>query len=147
MLCLDAASKAHLGLTISRRMPGRSEQQIQAYRPSLQLRRPRGARRPGPLSEGLTECMSIAHLLETRLPVLAPPMAGGPSSVALGAAVSSAGGFAFLAGGYERPDAPLAMAAGEPGTESGRTKHERPAFDLQAQRHEEGGSRRRDRRP
>jgi NAD(P)H-dependent flavin oxidoreductase YrpB (nitropropane dioxygenase family) len=32
-------------------------------------------------------------------------MAGGPSSVALGAAVSSAGGFAFLAGGYKRPDA------------------------------------------
>jgi hypothetical protein len=71
----------------------------------------RGAGRPGPLSEGLTERMSIAHLLETRLPVLAAPMAGGPSSVALGAAVSSAGGFAFLAGGYKRPDALAAEIA------------------------------------
>ena len=71
----------------------------------------RGARRPDPLSEGLTERMSIAHLLETRLPVLAAPMAGGPSSVALGAAVSSAGGFAFLAGGYKRPDALAAEIA------------------------------------
>jgi nitronate monooxygenase len=71
----------------------------------------RGAGRPGPLSEGLTERMSIARLLETRLPVLAAPMAGGPSSVALGAAVSSAGGFAFLAGGYKRPDALAAEIA------------------------------------
>ena len=55
--------------------------------------------------------MSIAHLLETRLPVQAAPMAGGPSSVALGAAVSSAGGFAFLAGGYKRPDALAAEIA------------------------------------
>jgi len=38
-------------------------------------------------------------------------MAGGPSSVALGAAVSSAGGFAFLAGGYKRPDALAAEIA------------------------------------
>lgn len=71
----------------------------------------RGARRPGPLSEGLTERMSISQLLESRLPVLAAPMAGGPSSVALGAAVSSAGGFAFLAGGYKRPEALAAEIA------------------------------------
>jgi nitronate monooxygenase len=34
------------------------------------------------------------------LPVLAAPMAGGPSTTALVAAVSGAGGFAFVAGGY-----------------------------------------------
>ena len=73
--------------------------------------RGRDAGRPGPLSKGLTERMIITHLLATRLPVLAAPRAGGPSSVALGAAVSSAGGFAFLAGGYKRPDALAAEIA------------------------------------
>lgn len=34
-------------------------------------------------------------------PVIAAPMAGGPSTVDLVAAVSAAGGFAFVAGGYE----------------------------------------------
>jgi len=44
-------------------------------------------------------------LLDTDLPVAAAPMAGGPSSPALAAAVTDAGGFAFWPGGYLSPDA------------------------------------------
>ncbi len=40
-------------------------------------------------------------LLGSRLPIVAAPMAGGPSTVALARAVASAGGFPFLAGGYK----------------------------------------------
>lgn len=40
-------------------------------------------------------------LLESQLPIVAAPMAGGPSTVALAQAVASAGGFPFLAGGYK----------------------------------------------
>lgn len=43
--------------------------------------------------------------LESRLPIVAAPMAGGPSTVELARAVSSAGAFPFLAGGYKAPDA------------------------------------------
>lgn len=43
-------------------------------------------------------------LLNSRLPIAAAPMAGGPSTVALAAAVADAGGFPFLAGGYQTPD-------------------------------------------
>lgn len=43
-------------------------------------------------------------LLNSRLPIAAAPMAGGPSTVALAAAVAGAGGFPFLAGGYQSPD-------------------------------------------
>ncbi|MFJ7749334.1 nitronate monooxygenase [Arthrobacter sp. NPDC097144] len=39
------------------------------------------------------------------LPVLGAPMAGGPSTPELAAAVSNAGGLGFLAGGYKSPDA------------------------------------------
>ncbi len=39
-------------------------------------------------------------LLSDRLPILAAPMAGGPSTPALAAAVSDAGGLGFLAAGY-----------------------------------------------
>lgn len=39
-------------------------------------------------------------LLETDLPIVAAPMAGGPSTVALASAVTDAGGFAFVPGGY-----------------------------------------------
>jgi len=70
-------------------------------------------------------------------------MAGGPSSVALGGAVSSAGGFAFLAGGYNRPDA-LAVetaAAGQLGAQfginlfaPGSFEPDREAFAAYAQR-------------
>lgn len=38
-------------------------------------------------------------------PVVASPMAGGPSTPALAAAVSAAGGLGFLAAGYKTPDA------------------------------------------
>src|SRR4051794_41305592 len=38
------------------------------------------------------------------LPVVAAPMGGGPSSPALVAAVSEAGGLGSLAGGYSSPD-------------------------------------------
>lgn len=44
-------------------------------------------------------------LLDSRLPVVAAPMAGGPSTVALARAVASAGAFPFLAGGYKSADA------------------------------------------
>lgn len=39
-------------------------------------------------------------LLDTDLPFVAAPMAGGPSTVALASAVTDAGGFAFLPAGY-----------------------------------------------
>ncbi|MGO1389636.1 MULTISPECIES: NAD(P)H-dependent flavin oxidoreductase [Brachybacterium] len=44
-------------------------------------------------------------LLRSRLPLVAAPMAGGPSTVALARAVSSAGAFPFLAGGNTTADA------------------------------------------
>lgn len=46
-----------------------------------------------------------APLLDSRSPIVAAPMAGGPSTVALARAVASAGGFPFLAGGYKTPEA------------------------------------------
>lgn len=46
-----------------------------------------------------------------REPVVLAPMAGGPSSPALAAAVSDAGGLAFLAGGYLAPEALRAQIA------------------------------------
>jgi nitronate monooxygenase len=44
-------------------------------------------------------------LSSLRIPVIAAPMAGGPSTPELVAAVASAGGFGFLAAGYLAPDA------------------------------------------
>lgn len=44
-------------------------------------------------------------LPDTPLPIAAAPMAGGPSTVALAAAVARAGGFPFLAGGYKTVEA------------------------------------------
>jgi nitronate monooxygenase len=41
----------------------------------------------------------------SRLPIVQAPMAGGPSTVELCAAVSAAGGFGYLAAGYLTPDA------------------------------------------
>jgi len=38
-------------------------------------------------------------------PIVLAPLAGGPSTPALAAAVSDAGGFGFLAAGYRSPDA------------------------------------------
>jgi nitronate monooxygenase len=49
--------------------------------------------------------MTTGPLLDSRLPIVAAPMAGGPSSVALGAGVVSAGAFPFLAAGYKTPEA------------------------------------------
>lgn len=43
--------------------------------------------------------------LGLRLPIVQAPMAGGPSTVALAAAVSEAGGLGFLAAGYRQPSA------------------------------------------
>jgi nitronate monooxygenase len=43
--------------------------------------------------------------MPVRLPIIGAPMAGGPSTPALAAAVSSAGGVGFLAGGYLDPEA------------------------------------------
>lgn len=58
-------------------------------------------------------------MLGTDLPIVAAPMAGGPSTVALASAVTDAGGFAFLPAGYLSPDAFAALlgdarAAGRP---------------------------------
>jgi nitronate monooxygenase len=44
-------------------------------------------------------------LLASTLPIVAAPMAGGPSNARLAAAVTQAGGFPFLAGGYKTPEA------------------------------------------
>ncbi|MFZ3414995.1 nitronate monooxygenase [Arthrobacter sp. 3Tela_A] len=46
-----------------------------------------------------------APMLPSRLPIAAAPMAGGPTTTALAAAVAEAGGFPFLAGGYKTPEA------------------------------------------
>ena len=49
----------------------------------------------------------IAHVIVDRLdvPIVLAPLAGGPATPRLAAAVSSAGGLGFLAGGYLSPDA------------------------------------------
>ena len=44
-------------------------------------------------------------LRDLTLPVIGAPMAGGPSTPALAAAVSDVGGLGFLAAGYKTPDA------------------------------------------
>lgn len=44
-------------------------------------------------------------LLPTPLPIIAAPMAGGPSTIALARAVADAGGFPFLPAGYKTPGA------------------------------------------
>ncbi|GAA1736092.1 nitronate monooxygenase [Isoptericola hypogeus] len=44
-------------------------------------------------------------LLGSPLPVVAAPMAGGPTTLELASAVTEAGGFAILPGGYRTPDA------------------------------------------
>ncbi len=45
------------------------------------------------------------RVLPNRMPIIAAPMAGGPSTPALAAAVSNAGGLGFLAAGYLTPAA------------------------------------------
>lgn len=52
-----------------------------------------------------------AGLLGTTLPLVAAPMAGGPSTVRLATAVAGAGAFPFLAGAYQAPDALAADVA------------------------------------
>lgn len=47
----------------------------------------------------------MTRFLDSRLPIVAAPMAGGPTTVALARAVASAGGFPFLAGGYKSREA------------------------------------------
>src|SRR5690348_4851940 len=44
-------------------------------------------------------------LKSLKLPIIQAPMAGGPSTPALGAAVAAAGGMGFLAAGYKTADA------------------------------------------
>lgn len=50
-------------------------------------------------------------MLGTDLPIVAAPMAGGPSTLALATAVTDAGGFAFLPAGYLSADAFAAVLA------------------------------------
>ena len=52
-----------------------------------------------------------SFLLGTALPLVAAPMAGGPTTVRLATAVAGAGAFPFLAGAYRAPDALAADAA------------------------------------
>ncbi|MET0862417.1 MAG: nitronate monooxygenase [Microbacterium sp.] len=47
----------------------------------------------------------LTSLLDAPLPLVAAPMAGGPSTVALARAVAAAGAFPFLAGGYKTTEA------------------------------------------
>ncbi|WP_150460121.1 nitronate monooxygenase [Nesterenkonia ebinurensis] len=49
--------------------------------------------------------MASQTLLRSKLPLVAAPMAGGPTSLALVETVSEAGAFPFLAGGYKTPEA------------------------------------------
>jgi NAD(P)H-dependent flavin oxidoreductase YrpB (nitropropane dioxygenase family) len=66
------------------------------------------------MSEATSEAMSpdgrgrsdtpLARLLGVRLPIIQAPMAGGPSTPRLAAAVSEAGGFGSVAGAMLRPD-------------------------------------------
>lgn len=48
-----------------------------------------------------------ARVIDLDVPVVQAPMAGGPSTPALAAAVSNAGGLGFLAAGYKTPEAVL----------------------------------------
>lgn len=50
----------------------------------------------------------VLDLRELSLPVIGAPMAGGPSTPALAAAVSDAGGLGFVAAGYKSPEAAAA---------------------------------------
>ena len=61
--------------------------------------------RTGLRGRGLCHC---AQVIDLDLPVVQAPMAGGPSTPALAAAVSNAGGLGFLAAGYKTPEAVLA---------------------------------------
>lgn len=47
----------------------------------------------------------VTILIPTPRPIVAAPMAGGPTTVALALAVAEAGGFPFLAGGYKTAEA------------------------------------------
>ena len=47
----------------------------------------------------------MRRLVDTELPIIAAPMAGGPSTPALVNAITAAGGFAFLAAGYRTSEA------------------------------------------
>ena len=53
----------------------------------------------------------LLELLSSDLPVLAAPMAGGPTTPALVVAAAEAGSAGFLAGGYKSPDALAAEVA------------------------------------
>ncbi|WP_345752507.1 NAD(P)H-dependent flavin oxidoreductase [Microbacterium rhizophilus] len=53
----------------------------------------------------------MTKILASRLPLVAAPMAGGPTTVALASAVAAAGAFPFLAGGYKTPAALAAEIA------------------------------------
>lgn len=46
----------------------------------------------------------MSFYLSTSVPIVAAPMAGGPTTVELSAAVAGAGGFPFLAAGYLTPE-------------------------------------------
>jgi len=54
----------------------------------------------------------VAVTLPSELPIIQAPMAGGPSTTRLAAAVGRAGGFGFLAAGYLSPDQLVAQIDG-----------------------------------
>ncbi|MGW4297329.1 nitronate monooxygenase [Micromonospora chersina] len=58
----------------------------------------------------------MRELLGVDVPVVAAPMAGGPTTTGLAAAVGAAGAFAFLAAGYKTPEVVAAEVADLRGT-------------------------------
>src|SRR3954447_23958429 len=57
-------------------------------------------------------CQEDCRMLDRlRIPIVQAPMAGGPSTPALAAAVSAAGALGFVAAGYKTPDAMAADLA------------------------------------
>jgi nitronate monooxygenase len=59
-------------------------------------------------SHALGRCDIVRGVIGLEVPVVQAPMAGGPSTPALAAAVSDAGGLGFLAAGHQTPAAVLA---------------------------------------
>lgn len=70
---------------------------------------PQAARRMSRRHHGgmddLRSASGLAAALGARVPIIAAPMAGGPSSADLVSATAAAGGLGFIAGGYASPDA------------------------------------------
>jgi NAD(P)H-dependent flavin oxidoreductase YrpB (nitropropane dioxygenase family) len=58
----------------------------------------------GAVTDGLLPVTGLLATLGASIPLIAAPMAGGPSTPELVLAAAEAGGLGFLAGGYKKPD-------------------------------------------